>query len=300
MSEIRLSPFYHSAVNAVTKPNKFTAASHYFIDRWMPLLGGNGTMIVLALRRDGFLNRKTGECRDEIVIDGADLAAAAGISEDTLIREFGTNKKTGKPQNEWLHLFVQKRARKRRNKAGVLRQEENAYWVAMDDPIHPDDWPLVAEAVREAEERREKVGGPGPHNAYPVGGPGPQSPASPPQSAGGKPQSTARQPQSAYHLKTLDSSLPQLTLDDAAPAAPDNSASLFSGEEQKEPDAPAPWSSLSESERAPYRERAEHELAASCTTAKVKPRQRAIDARAEKIYEKGAFAYAPGENGVWA
>ena len=74
-------------------------------------------MIVLALRRDGFVNRKTGERRNEIAINRADLAAA-GISEDTLIRELGENKETGKSQNEWLHYFVQKRPRKRHNKAG--------------------------------------------------------------------------------------------------------------------------------------------------------------------------------------
>ena len=95
MSEIQLSPFYHSAVNAVTKPGKYTATSNYFVDRWMPLLGGNGTMIVMALRREGFLDRRKGECRDEIVMDGAELATAAGMSEDTLTRELGIDKKTG-------------------------------------------------------------------------------------------------------------------------------------------------------------------------------------------------------------
>ena len=66
MSEIQLSPFYHSAVNAVTKPGKYTATSNYIVDRWMPLPGGNGTMIVMALRREGFLDRRKGEWADDV------------------------------------------------------------------------------------------------------------------------------------------------------------------------------------------------------------------------------------------
>jgi hypothetical protein len=210
--KIIVSAFYHSAVNAVTKPDKFTHTSHYFIDRWMPLLGGNGTLIVLALRRVGFLNRKTGELRDEIAIDGVTLAEAAGMSEDTLIRELVINKKTGKPQNEWLSHFVKKRQRQRRNKAGLIRQAENAYWVAMDDPIHPDDWHLVTEAAQEAEDRTQKYSGP-PNTqiADPVNEAIPQSAEVHTQSAVNHPQSTDEKPHFAYHLN-LYSSIQKNTL----------------------------------------------------------------------------------------
>ncbi len=206
---ITLSPFYYSAVNAVTRPNKFVAVSQYFIDRWMPLLGGNGTMIVLALRRDGFLDRRTGECRDEIVTNLASLAAAAGMSVDTLSRELGLDKKTGKPRNPWLHLFVQSRQRVRRDHLGRVRQEESAYWVAMDDPVHPDDWHLVAEAVLVAEARQDKPSPPVPQSTDPVRRPVPQFAAPVPQNAVPKPQSAVPEPQNADHLN-LDSSDPSL------------------------------------------------------------------------------------------
>lgn len=235
MNNLTLTPFYHSAVNAVTRPNKFTPASHYFVDRWMPLLGGNGTMIVLALRRDGFLNRKTGERRDEVVISRTDLAAAAGLSEDTLTREMGINRKTGKPQNEWLHQFVQKRHRTRRNRLGQVRQEESAYWVSMDDPVHPDDWHLVEEAAREAGWRQEKK--PGTHFASSAYEPEPQSAEGGGQSAVTTPQNAEPEPQSASRLKSLDSLLPKNTLNTPAVASK-FSASPLSEPEKKEPDGP--------------------------------------------------------------
>ena len=287
-SEITLSPFYHSAVNAVTKPNKFTATSNYFVERWMPLLGGNGTMIVLALRRDGFVNHKTGERRDEIAIDGAGLAAAAGISEDTLIRELGENKKTGKPQNEWLHYFVQKRPRKRRNKAGQLRQQENAYWVAMDDPVHPDDWPLVVQAVKGAEERTQKQpGSPDTHFAYPVEEPDTHFAVTKPQSAGNQPHFAVTKPQSAYHLKSLDSSLLQMTSPDTPGGVPEFSLTLFPDKNVPEPEwTTVPhWKLLPETEQQPWLEQARRELVAIHTGSGITPKPKLVEVRAKNLYE---------------
>ena len=237
---IRLSPFYHSSVNAVTKPNKLTHTSDYFLDRWMPLLKPNGVAIVLALRRGGFLNRKTGELRDEIVISRAELAAAAGISEDTLTREMGVNKKTGKPQNEFLHLFVQKRTRSHRNCRGQLRQDESAYWVSMDDPIHKDDWHLVEQFVREAEARQEKQ--PETQNAFSVLPGMTQNAEARTQSAVNAPQSAEARTQNASRLKSLDSSRHKNTLQDAAVAAPEILPSVLPEQkepEQKEPERPS-------------------------------------------------------------
>ena len=296
MSEIQLSPFYHSAVNAVTKPGKYTATSNYFVDRWMPLLGGNGTMIVMALRREGFLDRRKGECRDEIVMDGAELATAAGMSEDTLTRELGIDKKTGKPKNPWISLFVQKQQRQRRNKAGQVRQMENAYWIAMDDPVHPDDWPLVAEAVWEAEARVEKQHGrPGPHFADSGRSPNPQNAGATPQNAARGPQNAGRQPQNAGRLKSPDSFSPKMTPPDIS----EGSASLF---EEKEPEqeeaaravlslldqaklAEVAWKQLPEVDRAPWLLQAERELIAihAGTGLAVKPRL--IEARGANLYE---------------
>ncbi|MGI4791263.1 MAG: hypothetical protein ACRYFS_20750 [Janthinobacterium lividum] len=156
-SDLKIFPGYHSAVNAVTRPNQAVWITQYFVSRWMPLLGGNGTMIVLALRRGGFFDRRTGKCRDEIIVARHDLAAAAGMSEDTLTRELGVSRKTGKPNNPWLHHFVKPRRRSRRNSLGQMQQVENAYWVSMDDPVFPDDWPLVEAAAEAGGWQRDKI-----------------------------------------------------------------------------------------------------------------------------------------------
>ena len=46
-------PGYHSAVNEIIEPDKVLVLTRYFVRRWMPALGDNGTRIVLALRSLG-------------------------------------------------------------------------------------------------------------------------------------------------------------------------------------------------------------------------------------------------------
>ena len=279
MSDIQISPFYNSAVNAVTKPNKLTHVSQYFIDRWMPLLGGNGTMIVLALRRGGFLDRRTGEMRDEIVISRAELAAAAGMSEDTLTRELGINKKTGQPQNEWLHYFVQKRNRKRRDRLGQVRQDESAYWVSMDDPVHPEDWVLVEQYVQEAEERLEKQ--PGTHFAFLVRKVKTQPAETEPQSAFDAPQSAEFKTQPASHLNTLDSSILKNTFQDAL-SRPEISNSSFPEKEKKPCISFLAWEFIGETEQARWRLKAYHLIVKNGWK---KPGDIAVNEKAAELYD---------------
>jgi len=282
---IHLSPFYNSAVNAVTQPNKITWCSDYFIDRWMPLLGGEGTRIVLALRRQGYNNRKTGVKREEIQMDLAELAQLAGCSVDTISRQVGgVNPKTQHPFNPWMSYFVKKRNIKRRNKAGHLRQEDNGYWVSMDDPIHPDDWHLV-EAYVVAHEGITNKGienedlAPEPQNAEPDARPEPQNADSAPQNAVGVPQNAGQQPQNAVRYnEESDSSLLQLTLPDAARL----------GLAMPFPEKHRTWAALTVPERAPYVTIAERELKAMYPdhASSIKPRM--IEVRARNLFETGA------------
>lgn len=243
--EIALSPFYHSAVSAVTEPGRFVACSHYFVTRWMPLLGGEGTRLVLALRSLGYYNPRTGERRDQIVVGHAELAARVGCSEDTLTRLLGADRASGLPRHPALAHFVERERRVRRDPhTGRVWQEENAYRVAMDDPVHPDDWPLVVQkaAEREAQQKAQAAKNPpgrsgppakertprsasasrsssapgppspGPQSAVSARPPGPQNAVGSPQSAGGGPQNAGADPQSAAPLKeSLYSSLPEKT-----------------------------------------------------------------------------------------
>lgn len=222
-AQITLSPFYHSAANAVTEPTRFVACSQYFVARWMPLLGGEGTRIVLALRSLGYYNPKTGERRDQIVVGHAELSARVGCSEDTLTRQLALDKATGLPRNPALARFVERERRVRRDpRTGRVWQEENAYRVAMDDPIHPDDWPRVEEEVAERETHRAGGAGapiplkpqrkaqppahgarpqpgsaPKPQFAAPANSPKPQNAECRPHGAGRTPQNAAHGPQNA-------------------------------------------------------------------------------------------------------
>ena len=223
------------------------ACSQYFVTRWMPLLGHEGTRIVLALRALGYFNPRTGERRDEIILNRAELAARVGCSEDTLTRELGTDRATGAPRNPALRHFVEKIQRVRRDPhTGRIWQEANGYRVAMDDPIHPDDWPRVAAHVAAREARAEeapKTKTPKTQSASPGTPPGTHSADSAPHGASPGTQTAAPPPQNASRLKeTLYSSLPKMTGPSAAPprASPASGGgagvSSFSPGETAEPD----------------------------------------------------------------
>ena len=155
MSEaVEVVPGYHSAVNEIIEPDKVLVVTRYFVRRWMPALGDNGTRIVLALRSLGYYNRQTGEKRDGIEIDLPELAAMCGISVPTLKREFGERHDKsrasipGSMQNPALHQFVKKDRQYWRDPVtNRLLRTANIYRVMMDDPVHEDDLPKLQDIL---------------------------------------------------------------------------------------------------------------------------------------------------------
>jgi hypothetical protein len=147
---ITLSPFYHSALNAIIEPDKFVPCSRYFLRRWSPLLGGVGVQIVLTLRSLGYNNRKTGERRDGIEIELAELAGLIGVHRATLLRELGSTK--GTLTNPALHLFVKREKQYWREPVtNRLLRTANIYRIAMDDPLHEEDLPRLNALLSEME-----------------------------------------------------------------------------------------------------------------------------------------------------
>ena len=147
---VEVVPGYHSAVNEIIEPDKVLVLTRYFVRRWMPILGENGTRIVLALRSLGYYNRQTGEKREGIEIDLPELAALCGLSVATLKREFGERHDghrqaiPGSPQNSALHKFVHKDRQYWRDPVtNRLLRTANIYRVMMDDPLHEDDLPRL-------------------------------------------------------------------------------------------------------------------------------------------------------------
>jgi hypothetical protein len=145
---IKLSPFYHSAINAVTEPNRTVFCSRYLVERWSPLLGGTGVQILLYLRSHCFHDRRTGECRNHWQVSRAEIGRSIGVSEATVKREL--------LKNTVLRLFVQPQQEYNSSGGrGGIRRDANSYRVAMDDPIHESDWPRIEAYVQEAEKLKE-------------------------------------------------------------------------------------------------------------------------------------------------
>jgi hypothetical protein len=144
-----VSPFYHEAKNEITRPNHFVGCSRYLVEKWLPRLGPLGFSLVLYLRSLGYYNPATGERRDCIQINQADLCTVLGVSLDTLQREM--------KRNEPLGAFVRVQKSYQRQQAGHLQREDSIYYIAMDDPLVPEDTPLL-EAIlarKEAEAKEE-------------------------------------------------------------------------------------------------------------------------------------------------
>ena len=74
-NDIRLSPFYHSAVNAVTKPDNAMEITPAFFE-WKKTVNNTAALVVLFLRR-----HKDGEA-----VHINRLAEGVGVSDDTIYR----------------------------------------------------------------------------------------------------------------------------------------------------------------------------------------------------------------------
>ncbi len=139
---------YPTAEDAVRKPERFAATSHYFVDRWLPELGPTAAAIVLYLRRCGYYNPRTGELRNEISRSQQEIGDGVGVSERTVRREFAENPR--------LPFFIQVLPSFEQNEKGRLHKVRSIYRVMMTDPIHPADAELVVqEGARLAAEQAE-------------------------------------------------------------------------------------------------------------------------------------------------
>ena len=137
-----ISPYYIDARNTITQPDKMVFLSQYFRRSWMPVLGPLGTAIVIYLRGACYHNRRSGETRDTVQISQREIAAGCGCSVPTLKRELERNLALGR--------FVQISPEWERDRInGRVRQLENHYKVAMDDPLTEIDAVRLKELIDE-------------------------------------------------------------------------------------------------------------------------------------------------------
>ncbi len=135
-ARLLVSPYYNEAKNEITRPDRQVVSSRYFVENWMPRLGETATCVVLYLRSlAGDL--RAGEVSVEV--DQKAIAGAVGCSVRTLQRVFADNALLGR--------FVRKEERFERDAAGHVRQTESLYFVALDDPLVPEDEPRLAEIL---------------------------------------------------------------------------------------------------------------------------------------------------------
>ena len=316
---ITVRPGYASALNEVIEPDKILVLTRYFVRRWMPLLGDNGTRIVIALRSLGYFNRQTGETRDGVEIDLPELAALCGVSVPTIKREFGEKHgKDRKPipgsqQNPTLHLFVKKDRQYWRDPVtNRLLRTANIYRVLMDDPLHPDDLPRLQEVL----DAREKNAPPSkahiepkpPKNRMPskahFHSKDDESESKKTHIESKNDESESQVDESEPALKDDSSGLQLLLGTSLTPAAaPEFSHSLF-GEKIEEPERieePKPtrldWEVLTPEQQQPCRDQAKRELlpyalqAGEKAWARMGPRQEEV--RARNIYEASLKADLP-------
>jgi len=157
-----ISPYYIDARNSLTQPDRMVFLSQYFRRSWMPALGPLGTAIVIYLRGACYYNRKTGETRDTIQISQREIAVGCGCSVPTIKREL--------ERNEALRRFVQTSPEWERDGAsGRVRQLENHYKIAMDDPLTEADEARLEAMVQERIGREQQdCHGPGERPRKPI------------------------------------------------------------------------------------------------------------------------------------
>ncbi len=293
--DISISPFYHSAVNEITEPNKYAAHSHYLTTRWKSELGPNGYAILTSLRDRCFYNRKTGEVRNSIQVTMEEIGEECGISERTVRRELDSNlalKKFVRGQREYSPD----------DRRGGFRNGPKSFQVSMDDPVHPRDEEKLLEIVKRKAEEADKGSESALERARRI-------------AASNQPELTSGQNDRTQNLqadnlsqspvnlsercdkltdtpgqidrtlKSPDSLLLKKTLKDASGGS-DFFASLF---QEPEKTGPPAWADLTPQQQEPFRAQARHELlpyaleAGEKAWARMGPRQEEV--RAKNLYE---------------
>jgi hypothetical protein len=121
---------YGSERARVIQPERTLFVTMYFFDHWLPLLGHSAAAVVLAARALCYWNPMTGELRNEVETEMAELAKRAAVSvrtvKDVLRMELVQR------------YFLRYRVRRIITSNGV-RTAGITLLVRMDDPLTPED-----------------------------------------------------------------------------------------------------------------------------------------------------------------
>ncbi len=110
-------------------PKDLVVLTHYFVTRWLPILGyGQGWFVVL-LRDRCYLNQRTGEIRDEVQVDQgyAEISHWLGLKRVKTVWEWLRNDDVGRFVREISHEI------------GIWEESPRRFKICMGEPLTEED-----------------------------------------------------------------------------------------------------------------------------------------------------------------
>lgn len=128
--KLMLQRAYGTQRARIIQPERGMFVTLYFFQRWLPLIGHSAFAVILATRSMCYWNPKTGELRNTIETDMAEIAQRAAVSVRTV--------KDVLNQELVKSYFVRYNVRRMMTPNGV-RTAGIQLQVRMDDPLTPED-----------------------------------------------------------------------------------------------------------------------------------------------------------------
>ena len=138
---------YGDLYNAIVRPDRKYAISHYLRTQWAPLLGAARLWFVVALRQRCYWNDK----QEWYIVDKKTLARESGLSLRTVNRIIAATDHPlpAEDRDGWATWFFSKTRRRRYNLCiGRTVNAPNRYHVLLDDPLTPADQAALAHYLR--------------------------------------------------------------------------------------------------------------------------------------------------------
>jgi len=128
--KVMLQRAYGSKRAAVIQPERGMFVTMYFLQQWQPIIGHSAVAIILASRSMCYWNPLTGELRNEVETEMAELARRAAVSVRTV--------KDVLNQELIKQYFLRYKVRRVMTPNGI-RTAGIILQVRMDDPLTPED-----------------------------------------------------------------------------------------------------------------------------------------------------------------
>ncbi|MEA4907631.1 MAG: DnaA N-terminal domain-containing protein [Anaerolineaceae bacterium] len=128
--KVMLQRAYGSERARVIQPERGMFVTLYFFYNWVPLIGHSAAATILAARSMCYWNPKTGELRNVIETDMAELARRASVSVRTVKDVLN---------NEFVKMYFLRYKVRRIMTPNGVRTAGISLQVRMDDPLTPED-----------------------------------------------------------------------------------------------------------------------------------------------------------------